>query len=190
MSDQEAIGGTQPPAKDTEAAATTPEPESDDIEFTPEQKKKLGKLLSAERKAVREQFKDYNDLKKKIEEIENSKLSETERLKKEKEDAARERDEAKGKLSEFEAKDLRIKLYSEFKTKDGQSLPVSLMKYVTGNDEKSITSSIESIAADFGAKLEKRKGIGNPTPAGGEAVTGKHDFMNSLIMGAAGLGGR
>lgn len=188
MTDQELNGGTQPPAKDTEAAATTPEPESDDIEFTPEQKKKLGKLLSNERKAVREQFKDYNDLKKKLADIETSKLSETERLQKERDEAKAEADTIKKQLEDFSAKELRVKLYAEYKTKDGQSLPIGLMKYVTGNDEKSIAASIESIAQDFGAKV--RKSIGNPTPPGSESASGKNDFINSQIMSMAGRGGR
>ncbi len=192
MIENPAEGGSPTPQDKTpEGAANPSEPiESDEVTFTPAQKKKLGKLLSDERKAVREQFKDYNDLKAKLSEIEKSKLSESERLQQEKEEAIKERDEARRQALEFGSKELRVKMYSEFKTKDGSSLPVSLMKYVTGSDEKSIASSIESIAADFGAKLEKRKGIGNPTPAGGEAATTKNGFMNDLIMGAAGLGGR
>jgi len=191
MTDQEAIGGNQPPAEEKPGTPANPsEPsESDDIEFTPEQKKKLGKLLSAERKAVREQFKDYPDLQKKLKEMENAKLTESERLQKEKEEAIKERDTVKNQLSEFAAKEMRITMYAEYKTKDGQSLPIGLMKYVTGSDEKSIATSIESIAADFGTKLEKRKNIGNPTPAGGEATQGKNDFMNNLIYAAAGRGG-
>jgi len=190
MTENEAIGVTPTPDnKSPEASATTPEPESDDIEFTPEQKKKLGKLLSNERKAVREQFKDYNELKQKLTAAENAKLSESERLQKERDDAKRETADIKNQIAEFGAKELRITMYSEFKMKDGQSLPINLIKYVTGNDEKSIAASIESIASDFGAKLEKRKQIGNPTPAGGEASQGKNDFMNNLIYAAAGRGG-
>lgn len=195
MTDQELNGGNQPPAENPGVPANPSEPnESDDIEFTPEQKKKLGKIISAERKAERKtvtaQFKDYDDLKKKIQEIENSKLSESERLQKERDEAARERDEAKKQLSDFGAKELRITMYSEFKTKDGQSLPIGLMKYVTGTDEKSIAASIESIAADFGAKVEKRKNIGNSTPAGGEGAPVKNSFMNDQIMTMAGRGSR
>ena len=121
--------------------------------------------------------------------MENAKLTESERLQKEKEEAIKERDTVKNQLSEFAAKEMRITMYAEYKTKDGQSLPIGLMKYVTGSDEKSIATSIESIAADFGTKLEKRKNIGNPTPAGGEATQGKNDFMNNLIYAAAGRGG-
>jgi len=192
MTDQEVNGGNQPPAEEKPGVPANPsEPsESDDIDFTPEQKKKLGKLLSAERKAVREQFKDYPELQKKLKEMENAKLTESERLQKEKEEAIKERDEAKKQALEFGSKELRVQMYAEFKTKDGQSLPISLMKYVTGSNEKEIASSIESIASDFGAKLEKRKQIGNPTPAGGEASPGKNDFINAQIMSAAGRGGR
>jgi alanyl-tRNA synthetase len=196
MTDQELNGGNQPPEDNKSGAPANPsEPnESDDIEFTPEQKRKLGKIISAERKAERKtvaaQFKDYDDLKKKIQEIEDAKLSESERLQKEKEEAIKERDAIKNQLADFGAKELRINMYSEYKTKDGQSLPIGLMKYVTGTDEKSIAASIESIAADFGAKVEKRKNIGNSTPAGTEAVPNKNAFMNDQIMAVAGRGGR
>lgn len=194
MTDQELNGGNQPPEDKPGVPANPSEPnESDDIEFTPEQKKKLGKIISNERKAERKtvtaQFKDYDDLKKKIAEIEDAKLSESERLQKEKEEAIKERDAIKNQIAEFASKDLRVKLFSEFTMKDGQALPIDLLQYVKGDDEKSIASSIEAVARSFGAKLEKRKQIGNSTPAGTEAVPNKNDFMNQQIMDLAGRGG-
>ena len=192
MTDQELNGGNQPPEDNKSGAPANPsEPsESDDIEFTPAQKKKLGKLLSQERKATREQYKDYDDLKKKISEIENSKLTESERLQKERDEARGEAAQIKKQLEEAAAKEMRMTLFADFKMKDGQSLPISLLQYVTGNDEKSIASSIESVAQNFGANVKKRNNIGNPTPAGGEASPGKNDFINAQIMSAAGRGGR
>jgi len=74
MTDDELNGGNQPPADKSGASANPSEPESDD--FTPEQKKKLGKILSAERSRIKEQFADYEDLKTKLKEIEKSKLTE------------------------------------------------------------------------------------------------------------------
>ncbi|MCK9570240.1 hypothetical protein M0R72_14945 [Candidatus Pacearchaeota archaeon] len=191
MTEQELNGGTQPPAKNTEAAANPSEPnESDDIKFTPEQQKRLGKLLSAERDKVRDQFKDYDELKTKLREIEKSKLTESQRLQQERDDAIKEKDALSKKVEKLGAVELRTKLFADFRTKDGQGLPSHLIKYVTGKDEASITASIESIATDFGAKLGKKQSIGSPTPPGSERATGKHDFINAQILSAAGYGSR
>lgn len=191
MTDQELNGGNQPPEKDNPGASANPsEPESDDIEFTPEQKKKLGKILSAERNKVRDQFKDYDDLKKQLKEIEKSKLTEAQQLQLERDEAKKETESAKKRLEKYEALELRTKLFSDFKTKSGEPLPSNLLKYVKGKTEEDITASIEAIAADFGIKTEKKKNIGNPTPPGSESVQGKHAFMNAQILSAAGRGGR
>lgn len=189
MVDNPEVGGTPTPEGNPSEGAASSEPnESDD--FTPEQKKRIGQLLSKERKTVREQFKDYDDLKKKISEIENSKLSEAEKLQKERDEARGEAANIKKQLEELSAKEMRINMFADFKTKDGQNLPINLIKYVQGNSKDDILESIESIAADFGAKLEKKKGIGNPTPPGGSPAPSKHAFMNEQILVAAGRGGR
>jgi vacuolar-type H+-ATPase subunit I/STV1 len=191
MTDQEAIGGNQPPADDKSGASANPsEPESDDIDFTPEQKRKLGKILSAERNKVREQFKDYEELKTKLKEIEKSKLTEAQQLQLERDEAKKEAEALKKKVEKLGAVELRTKLFSDFKTKAGDSLPSHLLKYVSGKDEETITKSIESIANDFGLKLEKKKNIGNQIPPGTNDPQNKHGFINSMIMGAAGRGGR
>jgi hypothetical protein len=181
-------GGNQPPIEEPGTSANPSEPESDD--FTPEQKKKLGKILSAERARIKEQFADYDGLKAKLKEIEKSKLTEAQQLQLERDEAKKEVDSTKKKLEKYEALELRTKLFSDYKTKSGEPLPSNLLKYVKGKTEEEILKNIESIAADFGLKLEKRRNIGNSTPAGGDPVQGKHDAMNSIIMSAAGLGGR
>jgi hypothetical protein len=187
---EDSIGVTPTPNTNPEASATTPEPESDDIEFTPEQKKKLGKILSAERSRIKEQFADYDGLKAKLKEIEKSKLSESQQLQLERDEAKKETEATKKRLEKFEALELRTKLFSDYKTKGGDPLPSNLLKYVKGKNEEEILGNIESIAADFGLKLEKRRNIGNPTPAGGEAPPNKNDFINAQIMSMAGRGGR
>lgn len=189
MVDNPTDGGNQPPVDDKSGASANPsEPESDD--FTPEQKKKLGKILSAERAKVRDQYKDYDDLKKQIKDIETSKLSEAQKLQLERDEAKKEAEATKKRLEKFEALELRTRLFSDFKTKSGEPIPSNLLKYVKGKTEEDITKSIESIAADFGLKMDKRKNIGNPTPPGSEAAGSKHAFMNSAILSAAGRGGR
>jgi len=190
MTEQELNGGTQPPANHTEAAANPSEPNESDVEFTPEQQKKLGKLLAAERQRERERYKDYDELKTKLKDIEKSKLTESQRLQQERDEAIKEKDALSKKVEKLGAVELRTKLFSDFRTKDGQGLPSHLMKYVTGKDEESITKSIESIATDFGAKLSKKQSIGNPTPAGSNDAADKHAFMNAQILQAAGRGGR
>ena len=190
MTDQELNGGNQPPAEESGASANPSEPESDDIDFSPEQKRKLGKILSAERAKVRDQFKDYDDLKKQLKEIEKSKLTEAQQLQLERDEAKKEAEALKKKVEKLSSVELRTKLFSDYKTKAGESLPSHLLKYVSGKDEEAITKSIESVANDFGLKLDKKKNIGNPTPPGGNAPQDKHGFINSVIMGAAGRGGR
>lgn len=182
-------GGAQPPANDPGASATTPEPDNSD-DFTPEQKKKLGSLLAAERRKVRDQFKDYEDLKKKLQDSENAKLSDAERLQKERDEARGDASNWRTKAESLEAEKRRINLFADFKLKDGSSLPINLLKYVSGSSKEDIQSSIESLASDFGAKLEKKKSVGNPTPPGSSSTPGKHDFMNAQILSAAGRGGR
>jgi hypothetical protein len=189
MTEQEAIGGNQPPEDKPGASANPSEPLISD-DFTPEQQKKLGKILSAERDKVKSQFADYDSLKAKLKEIEKSKLTEAQQLQLERDEAKKETESTKKKLEKFEALELRTKLFSDYKTKSGEPLPSNLLKYVKGKNEEEILKNIESIAADFGLKLEKRKNIGNPTPAGGDAVPDKHGFMNDMIKSAAGLGGR
>ena len=185
MTEQEANGGNQPPADDKSGASANPsEPESDD--FTPEQKKKLGKILSAERSRIKEQFADYDDLKTKLKEIETSKLSESQKLQLERDEAKKEAESTKKKLEKFEALELRTKLFSDYKTKSGEPLPSNLLKYVKGKNEEEILKNIESIADDFGLRIEKRKNIGNNIPPGSNAPPKKNDFINAQIMGAAG----
>jgi hypothetical protein len=183
-------GGNQPPIEEPGASANPSEPESDDIEFTPEQKKKLGKILSAERAKVRDQFKDYDDLKRQIKDIETSKLSESQKLQLERDEAKKEAESTKKKLEKFEALELRTKLFADYKTKSGEPLPSNLLKYVKGKNEEEILKNIESIADDFGLRIEKRKNIGNNIPPGSEAPESKHAFMNAAILAAAGRGGR
>lgn len=192
MTDEELNGGNQPPADNNPGASANPsEPlESDDIEFTPEQKKKLGKILSAERNKVREQFKDYDELKTKLKEIEKSKLTEAQQLQLERDEAKKEAEALKKKVEKLSSVELRTKLFSDYKTKAGESLPSHLLKYVSGKDEDAIIKSIESVANDFGLKLEKKKNIGNPTPPGSNDPQNKHGFMNSQILTVAGRGGR
>jgi len=193
MPEQEVIGGNQPPEDKSGASANPSVPLNTD-DFTPEQQKKLGKILSAERDKVRDQFKDqlkdYEITRSKLKEIEKSKLTEAQQLQLERDEAKKETESTKKRLEKYEALELRTKLFSDFKTKSGDPLPSNLLKYVKGKTEEEILKNIESIAEDFGLKLEKKRNIGNPTPAGGESATGKHDFMNDMIMGAAGLGGR
>lgn len=177
-------GGNQPPIEEPGASANPSEPESDD--FTPEQKKKLGKILSAERSRIKEQFADYDDLKKQIKEIETSKLSESQKLQLERDEAKKEAESTKKKLEKFEALELRTKLFSDYKTKSGEPLPSNLLKYVKGKNEEEILKNIESIADDFGLRIEKRKNIGNNIPPGSNAPPKKNDFINAQIMGAAG----
>ena len=190
MTDEPISGGNQPPTDDKSGASANPsEPQSDDIEFTPEQKKKLGKILSAERQRVKEQFADYDELKKQLKEIEKSKLTEAQQLQLERDEAKKEAETTKKQLEQFEALELRTRLFSDFKTKTGEPLPSNLLKYVKGKNEEEISKSIEAVAADFGLKMERRKNIGNPTPPGSDPI-GKHAFMNSQILTAAGRGGR
>ena len=191
MTDQELNGGNQPPADDKSGASANPsEPESDDIDFTPEQKKKLGKILSAERNKIRDQYKDYEDLKAKLKDIEKSKLSEAQQLQLERDEAKKEAEVLKKKVEKLGAVELRTKLFSDYKTKAGDSLPSHLLKYVSGKDEDAILKSIESVANDFGLKLEKKRNIGNNIPPGSNAPPKKNDFINAQIMGAAGRGVR
>ena len=182
-------GWNQPPQNEPGASANPSEPlDSDD--FSPEQQKKLGKILAAERQKVKDQFKDYDDLKKQLKEIEKSKLTESERLQVERDEAKKEAESWRKKAEKADSLELRTKLFSEFKTKTGESLPSHLLKYVKGKKEEEITASIESIAADFGIKTEKKKNIGNPIPPGSNQPGDKHAFMNAQILGAAGRGGR
>ena len=182
-------GGNQPPQNEPGASANPSEPlDSDD--FSPEQQKKLGKILAAERQKVKDQFKDYDDLKKQLKEIEKSKLTESEKLQLERDEAKKEAESWKKKAERGEVVERRAKLFSDFKTKGGDSLPTHLLKYVKGKSEEEITASIESIAADFGIKTEKKKNIGNPIPPGSNQPGDKHAFMNAQILGAAGRGGR
>jgi hypothetical protein len=183
-------GGNQPPINEPGASANPSEPESDDIDFTPEQKKKLGKILSAERNKIRDQFKDYEDLKAKLKEIEKSKLTEAQQLQLERDEAKKEAEVLKKKVEKLGAVELRTKLFSDYKTKAGDSLPSHLLKYVSGKDEETILKSIESVANDFGLKLEKKKNIGNQIPPGTNDPQNKHGFINAQILGAAGRGGR
>ena len=190
MTEQELNGGNQPPADDKSGASANPsEPESDE-DFTPEQKKKLGKILSAERNKIRDQFKDYEDLKAKLKEIEKSKLTESQQLQLERDEAKKDAESTKKKLEKYEALELRTKLFSDYKTKSGEPLPSNLLKYVKGKNEEEILKNIESIAADFGIGLEKKKNIGNQIPPGTNDPQNKHGFINAQILGAAGRGGR
>ena len=189
MVDEANPGGNQPPTDNPGASANPSEPQSDDIEFTPEQKRKLGKILSAERQRVKEQFADYDELKKQLKEIEKSKLTEAQQLQLERDEAKKEAESTKKKLEKFEALELRTRLFSDYKTKSGEPLPSNLLKYVKGKNEEEIAKSIEAVAADFGLKMERRKNIGNPTPPGSDPL-GKHAFMNGQILTAAGRGGR
>ncbi len=188
MTDDELNGGNQPPADKSGASANPSEPESDD--FTPEQKKKLGKILSAERSRIKEQFADYDDLKTKLKEIEKSKLTEAQQLQLERDEAKKETESTKKKLEKFEALELRTKLFSDFKTKSGEPLPSNLLKYVKGKNEEEILRNIESIASDFGLRIEKKKNIGNLIPPGSNDPQNKHGFINAQILGAAGRAGR
>ena len=187
MVDDATSGGNQPPTDNPGASANPSEPQSDD--FTPEQQKKLGKILSAEREKVKSQFADYEELKKQLKEIEKSKLTEAQQLQLERDEAKKEAESTKKRLEKYEALELRTKLFSDYKTKSGDPLPSNLLKYVKGKNEEEINKSIESVAADFGMKMERRKNIGNPTPPGSDPI-GKHAFMNTQILTAAGRGGR
>ena len=89
-------------------------------------------------------------------------------------------------MEKFEALELRTKLFSDYKTKSGEPLPSNLLKYVKGKNEEEILKNIESIADDFGLRIEKRKNIGNNIPPGSNAPPKKNDFINAQIMGAAG----
>ena len=188
MVDETNPGGNQPPTENPGASANPSEPQSDD--FTPEQQKKLGKILSAEREKVKSQFADYEELKNRLKEIEKSKLSEAQQLQLERDEAKKEAESTKKKLEKFEALELRTRLFSDYKTKSGEPLPSNLLKYVKGKNEEEITKSIEAVAADFGLKMDRRKNIGNPTPPGSDPMQGKHGFMNAAILSAAGRGGR
>ena len=189
MTDDVTPGGNQPPQNEPGASANPSEPlDSDD--FSPEQRKRLGKILSAERDKIRSQFADYEDLKKQLKEIEKSKLTEAEKLQLERDEAKKEAESWKKKAEKADSLELRTKLFSEFKTKSGDSLPSHLLKYVKGKTEEDIQKSIELVAADFGLKTEKRKTIGNPIPPGSNQSGDKHAFMNAQILGAAGRGGR
>ena len=189
MTDDITPGGNQPPQNEPGASANPSEPlDSDD--FSPEQQKKLGKILAAERQKVKDQFKDYDDLKKQLKEIEKSKLTEAEKLQMERDEAKKEAESWKKKAEKADSLELRTKLFSEFKTKSGDSLPSHLLKYVKGKTEEDIQKSIELVAADFGLKTERKKTIGNPIPPGSNQSGDKHAFMNAQILGAAGRGGR
>ena len=190
MVDNPADGGNQPPVKNEPGASANPSEPLNSDDFTPEQQKKLGKILSAERDKIKSQFADYDDLKTKLKEIEKSKLTEAQQLQLERDEAKKEAESTKKKLEKFEALELRTKLFSDFKTKSGEPLPSNLLKYVKGKNEEEILKNIESIAADFGLKLDKKKNIGNPTPPGSETPESKHAFMNAAILAAAGRGGR
>jgi len=185
---EDSIGVTPTPGnKSPEASATTSEPLNTD-DFTPEQQKRLGKILSAERDKVKSQYADYDDLKTKLKEIEKSKLTEAQQLQLERDEAKKETESTKKKLEKFEALELRTKLFSDFKTKSGEPLPSNLLKYVKGKNEEEILRNIESIAADFGLKLKKN--LGNPIPPGSNDPQNKHGFINAQILGAAGRAGR
>ena len=192
MTDNPSPGGNQPPQNDSGASVNPSEPSSsDDIDFTPEQQKRLGKILSAEREKVKSQYADYDDIKKKLKEIEREKLTEAEKLQLERDEAKKEAETWKKKAEKGDALELRTKLFAEFKTKSGDSLPSHLLKYVKGKGEEEILKSIESVASDFGLKATNKKGTGGPIPPGGtEPPDKKHGFMNAQILGAAGRGGR
>ena len=180
-------GGNQPPNDNPGASANPSEPlDSDD--FSPEQRKRLGKILSAERDKIRSQFADYDTIKQQLKEIEKSKLTEAEKLQLERDEAKKEAESWKKKAEKADSLELRTKLFSEFKTKAGDPLPSTLLKYVKGKTEEDIQKSIETVAADYGIKTKKI--IGNPIPPGSNQSGGKHDFINAQILGAAGRGGR
>ena len=190
MTEDDLNGGNQPPADDKSGASASPSVPLNTDDFTPEQQKRLGKILSAERDKVKSQYADYDDLKAKLKEIEKSKLTEAQQLQLERDEAKKLAESLQKKVEKLSSVELRTKLFSDYKTKAGESLPSHLLKYVSGKDEEAITKSIESIANDFGLKLEKKKNIGNAIPPGANDPLNKHGFINSMIMGAAGRGGR
>ncbi len=190
MTDNELNGGNQPPADDKPGASANPSVPLNTDDFTPEQQKKLGKILSSERDKVKSQYADYDDLKKQLKEIEKSKLTEAQQLQLERDEAKKETESTKKKLERFEALELRTKLFSDYKTKSGEPLPSNLLKYVKGKSEDEILKNIESIAADFGLRIEKKKNIGNQIPPGSNDPQNKHGFINAQILGAAGRTGR
>ena len=187
MTEDVTPGGNQPPQNEPGASANPSEPlDSDD--FTPEQRKRLGKILSAERDKIRSQFADYDDLKKQLKEIEKSKLTEAEKLQLERDEAKKEAENWKKRAEKADSLELRTKLFADYKSKTGESLPAHLLKYVKGKTEEDIQKSIEAVASDFG--LKAKRNVGNPIPPGSNEPPKKNDWMNAHILGAAGRGGR
>ena len=180
--------GSQAAEKETGGNSTASESQSDDIDFTPEQRRRLGKILSAERDKIRSQFADYDDLKKQLKEIEKSKLTEAEKLQLERDEAKKEAESWKKKAEKADSLELRTKLFSEYKSKNGESLPSHLLKYVKGKTEEDIQKSIELVASDFGIKAKRN--IGNAIPPGNNEPSKKNAWMNEHILNVAGRGSR
>ena len=109
MTDNPSPGGNQPPQNDSGASVNPSEPStSDDICFSPEQQKRLGKILSVEREKVKSQYADYDDIKKKLKEIEREKLTEAEKLQLERDEAKKEAETWKKKAEKGDALELGL----------------------------------------------------------------------------------
>ena len=154
------------------------------VNFTAEQQELINKLVGQARAAGKEsaakKYGDYDEVKKRLAELEDSGKSELEKERNEKARLKREHDkllEAHKALSAFKTSTEREKLISDRCA--ALKFPSTYAKYARGETAEEIDASLKAVHADFGAR---DIGAGGGGSGGSTGKKSENDVMNALIF--------
>jgi len=159
------------------------------VKFTPEQQEIVNKLVGGARAAGKDaalkEYGDYDAVKKRLAELEDSGKSEVEKLRNEKERIEKDRkkllDENKT-LTQFKAQTEREKTIIDRCT--ALKFPQTYAKYAKGETAEEIDASLKAVHADFGARDIGAGGGGGEGDTSGKKS--ENEVMNRMIYKKAG----